>query len=117
LKNFIAGHDVSLPPASETHTQSTPGVDAVAANPQSKSNDEVITLQQPKTQQDEPPITKPKVESKRQDKGLDKLVDRIIHPTVRSDGGKASPTTKAPAKGFGHGPAATLLKRRCGLTG
>jgi hypothetical protein len=109
LKNLIAGHNVAPPPASETHTQSSPGVETVAPDTQSKTGGEVTTLQQPNTQKDDPPISKPKVDPKKPDKGLDKLVDRIIHPKVKSDGGKASPTTKAPS--FGHGPGAKLLKR------
>jgi diacyltrehalose acyltransferase len=103
LKNLIAGHNVAPPPASETHPQLTPGVEAVAPDAQSQPGRDVTTLQQPNT--------KPKVDPKKQDKGLDKLVDRIIHPKVKPDGSKASPTTKAPTNGFGHGPGAKLLKR------
>ncbi|WP_319449876.1 MULTISPECIES: PE-PPE domain-containing protein [unclassified Mycobacterium] len=113
LKNFVAGHNVAPPPTSETHTQSTPGVEAVEApvgpGAESKTGGEVTPLQQPNTNKDDTPITKPKVDPKKPDKGLDKLVDRIIHPKVKSDGGKAEPTTKAPS--FGHGPGAKLLKR------
>jgi hypothetical protein len=114
LKNLIAGHNVAPPPTSETHTQTSPGaeaVEAVAPGAQSKTGGEVTTLQQPNTKKEDTPITKPKVDPNKQDKGLDKLVDRIIHPKVKSDGGKAEPTTKAPTNGFGHGPGAKLLKR------
>ncbi|MDT5082119.1 MAG: hypothetical protein QOJ80_6756 [Mycobacterium sp.] len=114
LKNLIAGHNVAPPPSSETHTQTSPGaeaVEAVAPGAQSKTGGEVTTLQQPNTKKEDTPISKPKVDPKKQDKGLDKLVDRIIHPKVKSDSGKAEPTTKAPTNGFGHGPGAKLLKR------
>jgi hypothetical protein len=114
VQNLLAGHDVSTPPQRAPKTVPGPGVQSAAA-PQDQSlnkapapqggNDQLVIAPAPPT-----PPTNPKPKANEQNKGLDKLVDRIIHPTVRSDGGKVTPTTKAPATGFEHGPAANLLK-------
>jgi len=104
IQNLLAGHDVTPVPPAQTKPVPAP-------------QDQTLKAVEPQTGQDQPalapePPTPPTDQTpKAKTKGtpLDKLVDRITHPNVK-DGGKVTPTTKAPATGFGHGPAANLLK-------
>jgi hypothetical protein len=97
-ENFKAGHDVTPIPDSVTKTMDSP------QDPNASLNKSALAPVSPPA----PNVPKPTPKARNND--LDKLVNRITHPTVRSDGSKASPGTKTPAAGFGHGPGANLLK-------
>jgi hypothetical protein len=105
IQNLLAGHDVTpVPPAPQAITSRTPQDQTLkAVVPQTGQDQPALAPEPPTPPTDQPPKAKTKGTP------LDKLVDRITHPNVK-DGGKVTPTTKAPATGFGHGPAADLLK-------
>ena len=112
VQNLLAGHDVTPVPPAKTTTVPAPQA-ITSRTPQDRTLKAVV----PQTGQDQPalapepptPPTDQPPKAKTKGTPLDKLVDRITHPNVK-DGGKVTPTTKAPATGFGHGPAANLLK-------
>jgi diacyltrehalose acyltransferase len=110
VENLLAGHDVTPPPASQTHTvpapadQSSSLAELQALKPLQASKGQLTLVPAPSTPAAEQ--AKPKANGD----DLDKLVNRITQPKVKSDGGKVSPTTKAPASGFGHGAGSNLLK-------
>jgi diacyltrehalose acyltransferase len=104
IQNLLAGHDVTpVPPAKTTTVPAPQDQTLKAVVPQTGQDQPALAPEPPTPPTDQTPKTKTK------DTPLDKLVDRITHPNVK-DGDKVTPTTKAPATGFGHGPAANLLK-------